>query len=219
MPDPGTGPSDALAISPACGGSKRIPRKSVRSFDGLPLLVPTICTLRDSGQLRHVGVSTEDDETAAIATDAGASVPFRRPDELADDHAPTATVIAHALQHTGELLGDRSEHVCVAYPASVVIDVKGIRVARALLLVAGTDYAFVARTFSAPIKRALRRRVDDRAEVLRRELCDMRWQDLEKQAHDGGHLCLAASEVWATQRPALGEDSSVHVPTCWRVQP
>src|ERR1041384_7656100 len=90
-----------LAVSPARGGSKRIPRKNIRPFAGVPMLVRAIRTAQASGLFERVIVSTDDDEIAALAREAGAEVPFRRPAELADDHAPTVPVIAHALREAG----------------------------------------------------------------------------------------------------------------------
>lgn len=207
----------ALAVVPARGGSKRIPRKNIKPFHGVPLLARTIATLLDSGQFGHVLVSTDDDEIADIAESAGAVVPFRRPPELADDHTPTAPVVTHAVTQAAALLGDESGHVCVVYPAAVFVDAEDVVAARRLLRDTGSDYAFTATTFAAPIQRALRRLPDGRAELLHPEHRDTRSQDLEEHVHDAGQLYWGRREAWLAERPVLGGDSAVYVLPRWRV--
>lgn len=86
-----------LAIVPARGGSKRLPRKNVLQLGGKPLITWTIDTARESGCFVDVLVSTDDVEIADTARAAGAMVPWLRPAELATDTANSAVVIAHAL--------------------------------------------------------------------------------------------------------------------------
>ena len=75
-----------LAVIPARGGSKRIPRKNLRAFAGRPIIAHSIQAARDSGLFDVVLVSTDDEEIADVARAHGADVPFLRPRELADDH-------------------------------------------------------------------------------------------------------------------------------------
>src|SRR5580704_4424133 len=87
-----------VAVIPARGGSKRIPRKNIRSFQGKPIIGYSIeCALR-SGLFGRVIVSTDDSRIAEVARDFGAEVPFVRPAALADDHAGTIEVIANAVE-------------------------------------------------------------------------------------------------------------------------
>ncbi|RYF04950.1 MAG: pseudaminic acid cytidylyltransferase, partial [Oxalobacteraceae bacterium] len=83
-----------LAVIPARGGSKRIPRKNVKPFCGQPMIAWSIAAARDSGCFDRIIVSTDDDEIAEIAEAHGADVPFRRPADLSNDHAPTVPVVA-----------------------------------------------------------------------------------------------------------------------------
>lgn len=89
--------SRVLAIVPARGGSKRLPRKNIMLLGGRPLINWTIDAALDSGVCIDVLVSTDDDEIASVARSAGAMVPWLRPPELATDTASSADVIAHAL--------------------------------------------------------------------------------------------------------------------------
>ena len=87
-----------VAIIPARGGSKRIPRKNLKPFDGVPMIVRSIRTALDSRLFDQVVVSTDDEEIAEVARAHGAQVPFMRPAALADDFTGTAAVIVHALK-------------------------------------------------------------------------------------------------------------------------
>src|ERR1700722_1620648 len=90
--------TNAIAIIPARGGSKRIPRKNIRQFCGKPMISWSIEAARASAIFDAIVVSTDDDEIASVAETFGAEAPFRRPAELANDHTPTLPVIAHAIR-------------------------------------------------------------------------------------------------------------------------
>src|SRR6185436_3697400 len=91
-----------LAILPARGGSKGLPRKNVRLIAGKPLIAYSIEAARSSPLVSRVIVSTDDDEIADVSKRYGADVPFRRPAELAVDIAPTEPVLQHALAYVEE---------------------------------------------------------------------------------------------------------------------
>ena len=82
-----------VAIIPARGGSKRIPRKNIRDFCGRPMLAWSVAAALETALFETVVVSTDDEEIAEVARNSGAVVPFRRPAELADDRTPTRDVI------------------------------------------------------------------------------------------------------------------------------
>ena len=86
-----------LALIPARGGSKGVPRKNLRVIGGRSLLARAVEATRASGVVDHILVSTEDAEIAVEAKRAGADVPFTRPRELATDEAPMVPVIEHAI--------------------------------------------------------------------------------------------------------------------------
>src|SRR5690242_14371761 len=87
-----------LAVIPARGGSKRIPRKNIKPFCGKPIMAWSIEAARASGLFDAILISTDDDEIAAVARAHGADVPFVRPAELADDFTPMLPVVAHAIR-------------------------------------------------------------------------------------------------------------------------
>src|SRR5687768_12205675 len=109
-----------IAIIPARGGSKRIPRKNVRPFCGRPMIAWPIAAATASGLFDHILVSTEDAEIADVARQAGAEVPFTRPVELADDHSGTTDVVLHALSWAIEA-GWPVEAACCIYATAAFV--------------------------------------------------------------------------------------------------
>ncbi|MDC1381649.1 acylneuraminate cytidylyltransferase family protein, partial [Octadecabacter sp.] len=102
-----------LAVIPARGGSKRIPRKNIKLFGGKPMIEWSIQAAHDSGVFDRIVVSTDDAEIAAVARDCGADVPFERPVELSDDHTGTIPVVAHAIDWHQAHGHDPSQVCCI----------------------------------------------------------------------------------------------------------
>ncbi len=207
-----------VAIVPARGGSKRIPRKNIRSFRGTPLLIRTIETLRQADLFDRIVVSTDDDEIAAMGVDAGAEVPFRRPAELADDHTGARPVIMHAIKALEEILGDELGPVCIVYPTAVFVRPDDLRQGLAQLEESEAEFVFSAVAYDAPIQRALRRRADGTCELVWPEHTLTRSQDLEEAYHDAGQFYWGRRDAWLAGRPVFASKSLFHVLPRWRVQ-
>jgi CMP-N-acetylneuraminic acid synthetase len=94
--------TEILALIPARGGSKSIPRKNIRSFAGHPLIAYSIAAGKAADMVSRVVVSTDDEEIAAIARRYGAETPFLRPAELSQDHTADLPVFRHALERLAE---------------------------------------------------------------------------------------------------------------------
>src|SRR5690349_22298410 len=90
--------TETLALIPARGGSKGIPRKNIRSFAGYPLIVWSIAAAKQASSVTRVIVSTDDEEIASVAREYGAETPFLRPAEFAQDNTTDLPVFEHALQ-------------------------------------------------------------------------------------------------------------------------
>ena len=166
-----------LAVIPARGGSKRIPRKNIKLFAGKPLIAYAIETALRSGIFNAVIVSTDDEEIAQTSLQLGAQVPFIRPAELADDHSPTVPVVAHAISQM-QAGGFAPELVCCIYPGCPLMDPCDLRDGLALLESGCSAYAFPVLPFPAPIQRALRRRNDGTTEPFNSKHTQARSQDL-----------------------------------------
>ena len=112
--------TEILALIPARGGSKGIPRKNIRSFAGYPLIAWSIAAAEQSQLVTRVIVSTDDEEIAAVAREQGAETPFLRPAEFAQDHTTDLPVFEHALQWLEENEGYKPEIVIQLRPTSPI---------------------------------------------------------------------------------------------------
>lgn len=189
-----------LAVIPARGGSKRIPRKNVREVAGKPLIAHTVEQAKRNETFEEVVVSTDDREIGEVASSWGANVPFYRPPELATDEASTDEVISHVLDWYVER--DRLfESVCllqVTTPLRSDEDVKG-----AIEMFDSQRPASLVTVsqFSIPPQFALRRDEDgtlierfDPPKVFTDEY--VRSQDLEGLLYPNGALYLATTDAW-----------------------
>ena len=204
-----------IAVIPARGGSKRIPRKNVKPFAGKPMIAYAIHAALRAGVFDHVIVSTDDDEIAAVARAAGATTPFRRPSELADDHTPTVPVVAHAIQAC-HALGWPVEQVCCIYPGVPFIDTGDIVAALTLLQTSDAAYAFPVACFSSPIQRALRRQDDGTTSPFHPEHANTRSQDLERAYHDAGQFYWGGARPWLDGLNIHAHGRTIVLPA-WRV--
>jgi pseudaminic acid cytidylyltransferase len=183
-----------LAVIPARGGSKRIPRKNIRPFAGKPMIAYAIEAAQRSALFDRIVVSTDDDEIATAAAAFGAEVPFRRPPELADDHTPTVPVVAHAIL-AGEASGARADQVCCIYPGVPFLQEEDLRAALRVLEEGG-DYAFPVVPFPSAIQRALRRDADGTTRPFYPEHAATRTQDLPAAFHDAGQFYWGRASAW-----------------------
>ena len=109
--------SARLCVITARGGSRRIPRKNIRSFCGKPIIAYSIEAALESGLFGEVMVSTDDEEIAKVAKSYGASVPFVRSDEMSDDYATTADVLREVLAEYRNR-GREFDVLCCIYPTA-----------------------------------------------------------------------------------------------------
>lgn len=194
-----------LAVIPARGGSKRIPRKNIRPFGGRPMIAWSISAALDSGCFSRVIVSTDDAEIAGVARDCGAEVPFLRPATLSDDHTPTSPVIAHAISACG--VTDPAAAVCCLYATAPFVQAADLRRGLELLESSGAEFAFSVTSYAFPIQRALRLTPAGRVEMFQPEHFATRSQDLQEAWHDAGQFYWGRAAAWTSGRPIFGPDS------------
>lgn len=204
-----------IAVIPARGGSKRIPRKNIKPFAGKPMIAHAISAARRCSVFDKIIVTTDDDEISAIALAHGAEVPFRRPPELADDHTPTVPVIAHAIEACREL-GWTVTHACCIYPGVPFLEAQDLDRAFGKLNPAQATYSFPVTEFPSAIQRALRRLPDGRMQAFNPEYELTRTQDLEPAYHDAGQFYWAAADTWLTNKRIHNNGIGVEIPS-WRV--
>jgi N-acylneuraminate cytidylyltransferase len=217
MAERASGSGSAVAVIPARGGSKRIPRKNIRAFLGVPLLSRTVSLLREAALFERIVVSTDDEEIAAVGVAAGAEAPFRRPAPLSDDRTGTQPVIAHALAELAAQ-GARPGYVCCVYPAAVLALPADLRAAWDLIRAEDLDYVFAAASFPHPIQRALRKTAQGRCEMFWPEQRETRSQDLEPAFHDAGQFYFGRHDAWTEARPIFGPRSALLELPRFRVQ-
>lgn len=206
-----------LAVIPARGGSKRIPRKNIKVFAGKPMIGWSIEAAKASGLFDTVLVTTDDDEIARVAADFGALAPFRRPAELADDYTPTIPVVAHALEWQ-IAQGVTPDQVCCIYATAPFIQADDLCRGLDLLLAMGCDYAFTVTSFAFPVQRALRITADERLRLFHPEHALTRSQDLEPAYHDAAQFYWGSASAWLARRPLFDESSVPIVLPRHRVQ-
>ncbi|WP_163339202.1 pseudaminic acid cytidylyltransferase [Desulfopila sp. IMCC35008] len=204
-----------IAIIPARGGSKRIPRKNIRSFYGKPMISYAIDCARESGLFEHVVVSTEDHEIAEIAQDCGAEVPFFRPEQLADDHTTTVKVVEHGIQMCCDL-GWKIKYVCCIYPCTPFIRKEDLKGAFDLLVKRDGKFCFPVTRFPSAVQRSLRLTVDGKVEPFFKEYVQTRTQDLEVLFHDTGQFYWGNCEAWLHNDCIHSEGIGYEIPQ-WRV--
>ena len=176
-----------VAIIPARGGSKRIPRKNIKAFHGKPMIAYSIEAAIASGCFDKVIVSTDDTEIAVVAEAHGAYVPFLRPADISDDYATTMDVMAHAI-HWCQDEGWDIDAVCCLYATAPFVLPKDLQQGYALLQGEGVQFAFSATSFPFPIQRAIKLDSDGSVSMFSPENEQVRSQDLEEAYHDAGQF-------------------------------
>ncbi len=204
-----------IAIIPARGGSKRIPRKNIKEFGGKPMIAYAITAAKNSGLFDHVLVSTDDAEIAIIAKEWGAETPFVRPAELANDYTATVPVVAHAI-HACDALGWYFSNVCCIYPGVPFIQVEDLQGAFKHLEAGGIDYSFPVTEFPSTIQRALKRNNDGVMQPFYPEFEFTRTQDLEPAYYDAGQFYWGKKEAWLSN-PRIHSSGVGYVIPSWRV--
>lgn len=204
-----------LAVIPARGGSKRIPRKNIRPFAGKPMIAYAIHAALKANIFDHIVVSTDDPEIAAVSIAAGAEVPFRRSMNLADDHTPTVPVVADAI-HQCRRLGWAVEQVCCIYPGVPFIDTQDILIALTVLEHADSDYVFPVAPFPSAVQRALQRHADGSSHPFFPQYANTRTQDLEPGYYDAGQFYWGRARSWEVGLSIHNHAKTIVLPE-WRV--
>jgi pseudaminic acid cytidylyltransferase len=173
-----------LCIIPARGGSKRIPKKNIKSFCNKPLISYSIQTAKKSNLFEKIIVSTDSEEIAEMSEKYGAEILYR-PDHLADDYASSIDVFEHAINELNK--EKKYKYACMIYPTAPFLEIKYLKKGLDKLKNSNACYSFSATTFDYPIWRSFR---------IKNNRCEMFWpknyykrsQDLEEAYHDAGQF-------------------------------
>lgn len=206
-----------LAVIPARGGSKRIPRKNIKLFDGKPMIAWSVQAAQDAGVFDRIIVSTDDPEIASVARAFGADVPFMRPVELSDDYTGTIPVIAHAIDWH-KIHSSDPHQVCCIYATAPFIQGRDIQRGLEVLEHSGADFAVSVSSFAFPIQRAIKLRPDGRMEMFDSANFHTRSQDLPEAYHDAGQFYWGTPTAWLSGTPIFGPGSAPVFLPRYRVQ-
>ncbi|MCV9962229.1 pseudaminic acid cytidylyltransferase [Pararhizobium sp. BT-229] len=208
-----------IAIIPARGGSKRIPRKNIKLFGGRPMIAWPIRAALSSKLFDHVIVSTDDDEIAEVAEASGASVPFRRPAEFANDHSPARDAINDTIAQAEAFYGKPVVSACCIYATSPLIEAGDLIAARALLDEKPVaNFVFAAATYPHPVQRAMVRDGALGVSMLHPEHIKTRSQDLPEAFHDAGQFYWGWRDAFMDRHPMFSPQSRPYLLPRSRVQ-
>lgn len=208
-----------LAVIPARGGSKRIPRKNIKSFYGKPMIAWSIQAALASGCFDQVWVSTDDEEIAKIAQEFGAQVPFMRPETLSNDFATTADVMQHAVNFFEGINSTLPDYVCCLYATAPFVQKDDLQ--KGLQQISshqGLKYVFSATAFSFPIQRAIKLTEQGYVEMFSPEHLNTRSQDLEEAWHDAGQFYWGTAAAWLNKSMIFSNESKIVKLPNYRVQ-
>lgn len=175
-----------LAIIPARGGSKRIPKKNIKSFLGKPIISYSIELAKSSGLFNEVMVSTDDQEIANLSKSYGAKIPFIRSSRAADDYATLNDVLLETIsEYKNE--GKKFDFICIILPTAPLIQKSIFFESFEMIKKNNWDSVRPMVKFSYPIQRAYRLS-KNKLEMLHPDYYNTRSQDLEPAYHDAGQF-------------------------------
>lgn len=194
----------SICIIPARGGSKRIPRKNIKSFLGKPIIAYSIETALKSKLFDVVMVSTDDNEIAEIAQYYGAEVPFLRSKDNSGDFSTTFDVIEEVLMAYSKQ-GDRFDYMCCIYPCAPFVSEQLLT--KAYKNIGTFDGIFPIIEYGHPIQRALKF-TGEKISFLYKENELVRSQDLEAVYHDAGQFYFCKVSKLLVNKSIISNNTS-----------
>ena len=198
-----------IAIIPARGGSKRIPRKNIKNFLGKPIIAYSIEAALNSNLFSEVMVSTDDEEIKEIAKKYGAKVPFLRSPEASNDYATTFDVIEEVITYYQQNNINFNEGCCI-YPTAPFTSPFRLKMFFDFLQKSKFDCVFPVLKYSYPIQRALKLDESNKMQMISPEHLVTRSQDLNQSFHDAGQFycfnilkLMEAKSLWTNNTGAL----------------
>jgi len=194
-----------LAIIPARGGSKRIPRKNLKDFLGKPIIAYSIeaalcCKLFD-----EVMVSTDDEEVVEVAKKYGAKLPFMRSQKNSNDFAGLTDVCIEVIE-SYKYLKNSFDTICCILPTAPLVDSKRIEIAKKMLENSDYDCVFPVVEYSYPVQRALKIE-NGFVKMHHPENFSKRSQDFEKTYHDAGQFYFIKTKALLTEKKLFPKKS------------
>jgi pseudaminic acid cytidylyltransferase len=205
-----------IAIIPARGGSKRIPRKNIKPFLSIPIIKYSIDAAIQSGYFDEIMVSTDDEEIADVAKTFGAKVPFFRSLKTSDDYSTVTDVLEEViLQYRDK--GQTFDYLCCIYPTAPFVNAEKLKIGMDLLIKTGCDCVLPVTRFSFPIQRSLKIE-NDRALMIWPENYLSRSQDLMPAYHDCGQFYCMRTQSMLEQKKLFAKNTIPMVTSSLEVQ-
>jgi len=201
-----------IAIIPARGGSKRIPRKNIKVFNGKPIIAWAILAAQESKLFDYIVVSTDDDEIKKVSESFGAVVPFIRPAHLSDDHTPTVPVISHAVVEMDRIY-QTVEFACCIYPCTPLLLASDLIKGFDMLKSTEVDFVYPVVEYPHSIFRSMRKSENGKMEFIYPQYELTRTQDLEKTFHDSGQFYWGKAKAWRSLKKMHTDALGMEIPS------
>jgi pseudaminic acid cytidylyltransferase len=195
-----------IAIIPARGGSKRIPKKNIKYFFGKPIIAWSIEAAKECDCFDRIIVSTDDYEIASIAIKYGAEVPFMRSADLSDEYTGTNDVVKDVL-HKLKTTSEQISYVCCIYATAPFLNPKYLIQSYNEMIYQKKSYSFSATSYSFPVERAFKIDQNNEIQTLFPEKIKSRSQDLKEVFHDAGQFYWGISDAFLNDMPIFSNDS------------
>jgi pseudaminic acid cytidylyltransferase len=194
-----------IVLIPARSGSKRIKNKNIIEFEGMPIIGHAIKLARETELFDDVIVSTDDEVIRNISLKFGASVPWTRPQHLADDFATTLDVMKHSAEEIIKI-HPQTKNICCLYPATPLLDHEIIKKAYELFILSDANFTFPS--IEHPIYRTFT--LGEKKEVVLNfpEHSQTRTQDLKKTYIDSGQFYWGKLDAWLEGSEIFGPHSN-----------
>lgn len=197
-----------LAIIPARAGSKRIPNKNIKDFNGMPVISYAIRNAIESGLFKDVLVSTDSDIIKNLARDFGASAISKRPQHLSDDFTTTSSVMQYEVKKYIESKTS-VEFICCLYPVTPLLTINRIQEGFEKIKEGIWDYVFSGQTVKSNPERYFKLGDNKTIEVPNLEFMNKRTQDLPKYFQDAGQFYWGTPKAWLNLTPIFSKKSSI----------
>lgn len=198
--------NDCIAIIPARGGSKRIPKKNIKIFCGKPMIYYSIKNAISSSCFKKVIVSTDNDDIARISKKYGAEILFKRPKNLSTDKALTRDVVNHTISFLDKL-GEEFKYACLIYPTAPLLQKKKLIEGYKIIKSNKFDFAFTVTEYQYPIQRAFKIDKFKNVKMLYPKYRYIMSNNLEKIYHDAGQFYFGKKDSFLNYKPTFGKKS------------
>jgi len=197
-----------VAIIPARGESKRIPKKNIKEFLGKPIISYSIKAAIASNLFDKIIVSTDSYEIAQVAIKYGAEAPFIRPKELSGDFLGTHEVVGHALRWL-EDFGEVVDYACCIYATAPMIQISDLIKGYDLIKTGNWESVIAATNYSYPVFRSFKKMSSGGLRMVFPEHYNSRSQDLPEVYHDAGQFYWAKSQEWKSKPSGFSENNTI----------